>query len=70
VLTDILTTPFPSFTASNALNLTKIEFSELTPPEKNPIVTQWNIERGLNGAALLNLYLTEVMENPAECRDR
>lgn len=24
----------------------------------------------LVGAALLNLYLTEVMENPAECRDR
>lgn len=25
---------------------------------------------GLNGAALLDLYLTEVMENPAECDDR
>lgn len=24
---------------------------------------------GLNGAALLNLYLTEVMENLAECHD-
>jgi len=23
----------------------------------------------LNGAALLDLYLTEAMENPAECHD-
>lgn len=45
-------------------------FSGFAPSLRNKIATQWDTEAALNGAALLDLYLTEVMEIPAECDDR
>lgn len=66
----------PPYTAPDALTSTN-------PPIKNIRVViatrlgplgkpdcKWDNGMGLNGAALLNLYLAEVMETPAERHDR
>lgn len=39
-------------------------------PDSNFLEVAWTIQNAMNGAALLNLYLTEAMEKPAECDDR
>lgn len=69
----------PPYTAPNALNTTNHPIKkrqrchDATTTSLGPLGKpdcKWDSGMGLNGAALLNLYLAEVMEKPAECHDR